>query len=329
MLRFTKEQILFINETRKAHGNSHAAMQATHGRQIIIGNAAPLPKDVWATWDRDAIEIQRDVLSVFNDLSASLSKPMPIGKLLHYFQQVGDSGEVNVSLDGRSEARTDQPEYAYVGTPIPFYDTTFKFGWRQMLAAQSEGYSIDTPARANGLRKIAEKMEDVTLNGESKIVVSGMPLYGLLNHPSRNTRSTGSTLATTTGANWKAEVIATMKLLQADNFYGDVTFYVNWGDWFYASNTDYTANYPKTIAKALMEIGGIAGFVPSSKVPANTIIAIIKRRDVAEVLNSMPITTLPRFRANLEDDYVFKIMAATALELKYDANGQMGLAVSS
>jgi hypothetical protein len=39
----------------------------------LVGNASVLPKDVWGEWDRSAITVQRDVLSVFNDLAASVS----------------------------------------------------------------------------------------------------------------------------------------------------------------------------------------------------------------------------------------------------------------
>jgi hypothetical protein len=44
------------------------------------------------------------------------------------------------------------------------------------------------------------------------------------------------------------------------NFYGPVTIYLNYKDWFYASVNDYAANYPKTILSRIMEIpGGGAG----------------------------------------------------------------------
>jgi len=298
-------------------------------RLKMIGNAAPLPKDVWGEWDRTSVEIQRDILAVYNDLT-SVARPMNIGKFLHYFRQVSDSSSANISLDGRSEARADQPVYNYVGTPLPIVDATYKYGWRQMLAAQTEGESLDTDANANAVRKVAEKLEDIVLNGDAQIVVAGSQLYGLRNHPKRNTRSTGSTLNGTTGANWVAEFTATMRLLHGDNFRVPATFYVNWDDWFYASNTDYSTAYAnKTIAQRVRETDGIANVVPSSKVPANNIIAVVKNTGVVQLLNGMPIMTRAQMRHNPEDDYVYKVMAAASLEIKYDANDQCGVAHSS
>ena len=54
-----------------------------------------------------------------------------------------------------------------------------------------------------------------------------------------------------------------------------------------------------------------------------------KQRDVVEMLNGMPMTQRPINRLNSEDDFKVKIMAAQAIQLKYDADSQMGLAVSS
>lgn len=324
----TDAQRALILNTRRQHERNHAAMLAVHGRDLLVGNASPLPRDVWGEWDREAIEIQRDVLAVYNDL-ASLTRNMPLGKLIHYFQRVSDNSQVHVSLDGRSKGSNDQPEFDYVGTPLPIIDAPFGFGWRQMLAAQTEGISLDSAARTNANRKVAEKLEDLMINGDAQIVVGGSQLYGLSNHPKRATRSTGVTLNAATGAQWVAEFKACIAGLQAKNFYGKVTFYLNYADWFYASTTDYTTNYPKTILERLREIEGVADIIPASKVPANDIIAVIKSREVLQVLNGMPMMTRALTRQNPEDDYNFVVLAAAALEIKYDANDNCGVLYST
>lgn len=103
MLKFSKEQLALIVNEREGYDAMHQRMAKNFAG--MTGNASTLPKDVWGVWDRTAIEIQRDVLAVFNDLS-SLAVSMPIGKLLHYFQTVSDSGDINISLDGRGKAKT-------------------------------------------------------------------------------------------------------------------------------------------------------------------------------------------------------------------------------
>lgn len=329
MLRFTQEQQAFVLANRREF-NARQELMANASGQMLIGNAASLPRDVWGEWDREGVAIQRDVLAVFNDLAASVSTPMPIGKLVHHFQTISDSGSVNKSLDGRSKARTDQPVFEYHGTPLPILDSTFSYGWRQVEAARSEGFNLDPAARANAMFKVAEELELQTLDGDAGIVVGGDQLYGLRNHPNRNTRSTGVTLASATGVQWLAEINATLALLHADNFYSPATIYVNWANWRYATSTDYVTTYAgKTIAQRIMEDSGVAAIVPSSRVAANEIIAIIKDRRVVQVLNGMPMTTRAQFRANPEDEYNFVTMAAAALEIKFDASGKCGIAHST
>jgi len=325
--RASQAQKDMILNARRQHEAEHARMQSQFGTNLLVGNATALPKDVWGEWDKDGIMIQRDVLAVYNDL-VSVSRSMPLGKLLHYFQRVSDNSEVNISLDGRSKARNDQPEFDYVGTPLPIVDSNFGFGWRQMLAAQTEGVSLDSGARINATRKVAEKLEDIVLNGDSSVVVDGAQLYGLRNHPKRITRSTGSTLASTTGANWVTEIVACVKALQGKNFYQPPTIYLNYGDWYYATTTEYTAGYPKKIIDVVRECG-IANIVPASKVPANNILAVVKSQEFIQLLNGMPLMTRAQARHNPEDDYNFVVMAASALEIKYDVNDQCGVVHSS
>lgn len=329
MLKFTQDQERAVIGLREHFNNTQIALASTlpqdAGARSLIGNASPVHKDVWGMWDREAVEIQRDVLSVFTDIASTNSKPMPIGKLVNYFQRMSDSGSVNVSLDGRGTGKSDQPVVDYQGTPIPILDDGFRFGWRQMEAERSEGYtSLQSGASANSMRRLAEKMEDMVLNGESSIVVGGNTIYGLRNLPQRNTGTHGLTLATATGAQWLAAVLDAMKKLQADNFYTEVTFYLNQGDYLVASVNEFTAGYPKTILNRLMEIPGVR-FVPASKVPANEIIGLCKRRDVVEILSAMPMVVVPQFRANAYDDYLFRTMAAVAPQLKYDAQDQCGI----
>lgn len=328
MLRFTDQQAAFVLANRRQFNERQTALANAHGA-TMIGNALPLPKDVWGEWDREGIEIQRITMAVFNDLAASVSTPMPIGKLIHHFQTISDSGNVNISLDGRSKGRTDQPVFDYHGTPLPIIDSPFSYGWRQVEAARSEGFQLDAAGRANAMFKTAEKQEMLALDGDTSIKVGGDGLYGLRTHPNRNTRATGQALNGATGAQWLADIVATLKLLHADNFKVPATLYLNFDDWFYAQNTEFTTGYPKTIAQRVLESGGIASIVTSDKVTAGEIIAVVKDRRVVQVLNGMPMTTRAQARHNPEDEYNFVTMAAVALEVKFDAEGKCGIAHSS
>ena len=336
MLKFTPQQQKLILNARRRWDMMQRNMAAQHGFAVndangqfiafdeLVGNASVLPKDVWGEWDRSAITVQRDVLSVFNDLAASVSRPMALGKIVHYFMTLSDSGDVNISLDGRGKAKGDQPVMDYEGTPLPIIDSELTFGWRQMLAAQTEGYSLDSDAISNHQRKVAEKLEDMVLNGDPNINVGGATIYGLRTAPNRGTGTHGLTLNGASGAQWVAAISDLINLLHNENFYAPVTIYLNYKDWFYASVNDYAANYPKTILSRIMEIPGVAALVPASRVPTDELLGVVKRPDVVQILNGMPMTMRPKARLNPEDDYVFSVLAAAAPQFKQDANGQAG-----
>jgi hypothetical protein len=334
MLRFTPQQEQYVLNQRRMFNARQEAMNKSHGMQlnqlynpnaILQGNAFSVPKDAWGQWDKDGIEVARDVLSVFNDLSATLSKAGDLSVLVSYFQTVSDSGDVNISLDGIGKAKGDQPVIDYHGTPLPIIDSEMTIGWRQMLMLNRAGGNYQSVGQNNHFRKIAEKLEDIVLNGDAKIKVGSDQLYGLRTQPQRNTDTHSIVLNGATGAEWMSVLLLALGLQHAANFRTPSTVYLNWDDWFYAQSSDFSTLYPnKSILQRLEEVTGTK-FVPASKIPVNEMIAVAKRRDVVEVINGMPMTSRMKMRQNPEDDYVAQFLASAALQIKFDAKDQCGV----
>ena len=67
---------------------------------------------------------------------------------------------------------------------------------------------LDFETIANHQRRVAEKLEDMALNGDANVVLNGTTVFGLRNHPNRNTFSHTFTLATATGAQWLTTMTA-------------------------------------------------------------------------------------------------------------------------
>ena len=328
-LLFTNEQQGYINNARDAFNRNEQQLAALHGNNQLIGNASPLPKYAWETIDRQVTPVQRSILAVFDSLSASYSKAVPIGPMVHYFTQVNDStNSATVTLDGRNNGKADTSVYTYQGTPLPIITDRAAYGWRQVAAAQQAGFgSFTQDGIDNSVRVVSEKAENLMLYGDANVVVGGSTLYGLLNHPKRNTDTHGLDLNGATGANWLAALNKGKAKLHGDNFYGKVKLYLNYGDWYYANTTDYIGTYPKSIIQRLMETGVISEIVPCSKVPANSMVFLADQMGVVNVLNGMPLATTPEVRQKATDDYVFTTMMATALEIRYDSKDNCGIAV--
>ena len=323
MLRFTQEQELAVNQAREAFNRTQAALAAE-----LVGNSIAVPVDAWRRIDSRGAMIQRDVLNVFNRLAAADTTPVGVGDLVSYYGQISDSNEVNVSMDGRSTGKADQANIKYVGTPVPVLTSEARFGWRQMEVLRKSPNSLDTATIGNAQRKVAEKLEDMALNGLSSAVVGGQTIYGLRNFPQRNTATHGLTLSSATGAQWLAAFQSMFNQLIGDNAYGKATVFLSYGDWLYASINEFVAGYPKTILQRLQEIAQVAEIVPASKVPANEIIGVagLQTGEWGTILSAMPLVTRPKARHNAEDDYAFGVIAMAAPQLKADFDGRAQIA---
>ena len=325
MLKFTPAQELAVNQARESFNQTMTSIAAQNS---LVGNASPIPLDAWRRVDQRGAMIQRDVLAVFNRLASSNQTPVGVGDIVNFYPQISDSGEVHVSMDGRSEGLADQANVKYVGTPVPVFDSYARMGWRQMETIRKSGGGLDIDTIANHQRKVAEKLEDVVLNGMPNIVVGGNTIYGLRTFPQRSTDTTGLTLKSSTGAQWLAAFEKLINALIGDNAFGRVTVFLNYGDYVYASINEFTAGYPKTILQRLQEIGQIAEIVPAAKVPANEVIGIagLATGEWGSILQAMPLVTRPKARSNPEDDYVFGVLAMAAPQFRADYEGRSQIA---
>jgi uncharacterized linocin/CFP29 family protein len=323
MLQFTPEQQAAILAERSGFNRRQIAL-AANSASVLEGNALAVPLDAWRRIDSRAQTLARSRLQVFNRLAQANTTPVSIADLVNYYPQVSDSGEINVSMDGRSQAKGDAPNVKYVGTPVPVFTGTARFGWRQMEVLRKGGGMLDVTAIANKQRKMAEKMEDMVLNGLTSVNVGGDTIYGLRNLPSRNTYSHTYTLATATGAQWLDAVKKAIAAALGDNNFGQLTLFVNQGDYTAADTTDYAANYSGTILQRLLAINQIKEIIPASSVPANEILGIadLDAGEWGGILSAMPLTTRPKTRQEPEDDYIFSVIAAAAPQLRSDYNGQ-------
>lgn len=326
MLQFTKEQWESVKAARRQF-NQRAVAMAANAAGFLEGNSLAIPVDAWRRIDARAQMLARSRLAVFNRLAQASTIPVSIADLVNFYPQISDSNEVLVSMDGRTDAKADAATVSYVGTPVPVMTTSARMGWRQMEVMRKGGGMLDTATIANGQRKMAEKLEDITLNGLSSVNVNGSTIYGLRNLPTRNTFSHTFTLNGATGANWLAAFKAAINAALGDNQFGQLTVFLNYGDYTYADTTDYVngSNVTQgTILQRLRAIGQIKEIIPASSVPASEILGIadLDTGEWGGILSAMPLTTRPKKRDEPEDDYVFGIITAAAPQFRSDYNGQ-------
>lgn len=329
MLTFTTNQTAVRNAALAAFDASETRILEANGGVLMTGNAAPIGLDAWRRIDQRGTMIQRDVLAVFNRLARGSQTPVDIGDIMSFYPKVSDSGSASVTMDGRANGKADAATVTFAGTPLPITHSEAEFGWRQWQVMTKGGGLQSSDSVANNQRVVAEKLEDMVINGLPSIVVGGSTIYGLKTFPDRNSGTYGAfNLNGGTGANWLAAFTAALSSLIADNAFGQATVFVNYSDWFYAGVTDYASNYTGTIAQRMLAIPGVREVVPCSRLAANDVIAVnnIDSGEWGSILSAMPMTTRPKMRHNPEDDYNFQVMAAVAPQFRSDANARSQVA---
>ena len=323
----------FIKNHRKAWYANEARLNGMEVNEFLASNSS-LPRDVWRQWDRVAKQVAREELTIYNALTPTLGKNINVGKSVDEFRRVTDQvSRGQWSIDGRAQPNADKALTDYIGTPVPFYVNAWGYGWSEYEAARSEGYDLNDDNMRNAMFHTARDMENCIVSGLPDIVYNGEELKGLVNHAKRKT--VAKSVTNINGANGKDlrnEFIKITKAAQDVHQYGDLVCFVNWNDYRFMANTDYSDQYEsKSILARCLEVDGVSEIIKTKNVnvPANTIIACVRSPDNLRVLSRLPMTTIPKFRLTQFDDFEFQIWASCSLQVKYDTNDSVGLVVFS
>ena len=120
-----------MNKAQEASIIEYRQNQDESEKERFGNNGVTLPRDVWKSMDREPVELLRASYRVLEDLS-SLATSVNIGKSLHEFMRISDSGEAQVSMDGTPQITVDAPEITYGATPLPIITAGFQVPWRQL-----------------------------------------------------------------------------------------------------------------------------------------------------------------------------------------------------
>jgi hypothetical protein len=88
-------------------------------------------------------------------------------------------------MDGRSRVDQDRSEFTTHSVPIPIVSTAYEIGMRELMASRAVGSDIDTYEAVEAGQAIAEEWEYMAIDGFSEPVVQSHQVYGLQNHPDR------------------------------------------------------------------------------------------------------------------------------------------------
>lgn len=289
-----------------------------------------LREDEWQEVDRAVIEAARYPLKFVNLVRGrGLVQPLGgLGTLSSAWYASSEMTQASVNMTGRSQSERDLPDLKQVGVPIPVVFKQFDIGERMLLASRNMGDGIDVTAAAEAARVVAEKVESIFVNGAGT-VLNGAALYGLTNHPNRNT----DTAANYGGGDWGtiANIVPTVSgmisaAMTTGKHYGPYTLLVSTTQYNQAANSYYTDGSGQT---ALDRIKALASIEAVEHIPADTLadasaLLVQMSREVIDAAIALDLQ-VREWASGDGMESSFKIMAVMAPRVKARYDGKSGI----
>lgn len=285
----------------------------TNGLVSPVYNTSALPRDTWYTIDRNVIRASRDRLSAWNDLEAANLyggfNGMAVEALVR--DTMTDVGQAQMDMDGIADEQGDQPFFMPDILPLPITHSGFYLTARKLAQSRNSGMPLDTTLAENCGRRVAEKVENVTIGNIdlSGFVVGSSSeftrrgIYGFCTQPDRITKTDLTDVSTitqgVTQSALKDDVLEMLALAYAQKFYGPFMLYysthydtIMQEDYFVLS-TSGAAAPTKTVIQRLREIEGIRDIKRLDLLTsAQTLILVQMTSETVQAINGLEFTTV-------------------------------------
>jgi len=303
----------------------------TEGREISpreLRTLDTLRKDEWIQLDEALVEEGKIRLRAVADLMAAglvINVPNSMGKTVLQWEKVTDMNPAETSLSGIVRTEDDRQEFELASLPLPITHKDFNINLRTLVASRTRGEALDTTQARTAGRLVAEQIEAMTFLGGKTF--GGNTIYGLLNHPDRNTVDFGTNGvwdgASKTGENILADVLSMFAAAEADRFYGPYWLYVP-SNFSLKLEEDFKANSDKTIRQRLLEIDRLVKIGTCDQLTADNVILVQATQDVFALVEGEPLQTV---QWDIEGGFQIKFKAFTIQVplIRSDAQGRSGV----
>lgn len=323
-----------VNKRLEKQYGAKAPVQIVTNRGIKVNSV--LRKDEWEELDRAVVPAAVQPLRFTRLIQARMNLVRPIaslGTLLTQYNQVSEMTPANISLRGHASGEKDLVDYSLVGVPVPIIFKEFEIDQRALLASRMMGDGIDTANAQAAARVVAEKIEDLWINGDSSINLNGNTIYGLTSHPNRNT----DTATNYGGGDWGTQsnilptIAGMIAAAQGDGFYGPYGVGVASTQYNQAALTVYTDGSGDTPRDRILRMPEVEFVEQIPQLDDGEVALFQLTPDVIEwrpVNGYSPITTL---EWSSGDGMLgeFKVLAAGVPIVKSSYGGKSGIVIAS
>lgn len=281
-----------------------------------------LRRDEWEEFDRAVVMAAGPRVAIVNRLRGlNLIHPLGgLGTLVSQWNVTSQMSRAEVNMSGRTRTEADRVDFNLAGVPVPMIVKDFEINRRQLEASRRLGDGIDTTNAFEAGRVVGEEIASIVYNGAPGIVLNNNTLYGLTNHPNRNTVS-GSDWGTI--SNILANVITMIAAAAADNYHGPFGLNVAQQQYIEMLST-YTDGSGDTALDRVLRLPQIQFVEPADQLADGTAVLFQLTMNVLDYAEALDITLVEWVSGDGMVNH-FKAMAAGAPRIKSDYATQSGI----
>lgn len=248
-----------------------------------------------------------------------------LGTLVAQYNKVSETSGANTSISGTGSGQKDLVDYDIAGVPVPVIFKEFEINARYLESSRLLGNGVDVTNAQAAARVVGEKIEDMLINGDTNINLNGSTIYGITNHPNRNTGSATGDWGTI--SHIVSTVAAMTSAAKGDNYRGPYGLFVADTQYDQAAQSFYTDGSGQSALDRILRLPNISFVDSSAWLDDGEAVLVNLSRDVVE------LAYVPQYfpAANLEwmsgdgMSNMFKVMAVFAPIVKSDYSGRSGI----
>ena len=312
-------------------GRTYVAQLESNGKlskPIFLPNAhATLRKDDWKILDDSIVKAAQErlrLIAVLRGAGLTFNIPQGMGKTVLETETQSNIKDAIISMDGLRESEDDRPEFELGYLPLPITHKDFQFSARQILVSRNGGSPLDTTTAELSGRKVAESLEKLALGRNSTYTFGGGTIYGMINYPSRMTRTnTAPTAAGWLGTTLLADLLAMRQQCTNAFHYGPYAVFTA-PAWDVYLDADFKAASDKSLRQRCEAITGVSSISTLDFLQNYDIVMVQLTSDVIRLVIGMDMTTLQwDTKGGLQKN--FKVMSIVVPQLRADFNSTTGI----
>lgn len=302
------------------NGSAVQKLVANNMNTDVLRTNRVLRQDEWKALDEAIIDVARSRLIIADDLrAAGLTRNLGgLGTTVDQYEQVSDMSAANIDMAGVTPGEEDDLAFKTVSVPIPIIHKDFRINIRRLEASRKMGATIDTSTAETASRKVAEKVEDLILNGVS-YNIDGNGINGIL-----DTSNTGSISSWSgSGTDPYEDVLDMIVDAEDDNYYGPFNLYVGKQNAAW-SRIVYSDGSGQTKRDRILQLDQINNVRTADELGSTEAVLVQMTSDVIDLSIGQDVTTVDWEHGSGMIVY-FKVMTALAPRKKADYDGNEGI----